>query len=128
MRNHIESKKISDRYIIRLANDMYGKNTLQADAFRHILAAAYYTIKIGAFAAMFGGYLVEILGSFKSMIKLHGISSGWRMDIRNNNIGIEIGKKNKYASFNELVDKTKNIIDEGIYYMPSGSLFRDEKK
>jgi len=120
-------KKITDRYIVQLANELYGKNTIQADACRHILAAAYFTTKLGASIAMIGGYLVEILGSIKMMIQFKGFSSGWKMDIRNNDIGIEIGKKNKKASFNELLELTRNIIAKGRYFMPSGRLYSDEQ-
>jgi hypothetical protein len=49
------------------------------------------------------------------------------MDIRNNDIGIEIGKKNKKASFNELLELTRNIIAKGRYFMPSGRLYSDEQ-
>jgi len=127
MKGKKAAKKISDRYIVQLANELYGKNTIQADACRHILAAAYFTTKLGAAIAMIGGYLVEILGSFKTMIQFKGFSSGWKMDIRNNDIGIEIGKKNKNASFHELLEQTRMIIREGRYYGVSGRLKRDEE-
>lgn len=127
MKDNADNKNYSDRFIVNLANDLYGKHTLKADACRHILAAAYYTTKYGPFIAKSGGFLVEILGSVKAMIKLKGFSSGWLMDIRNNEIGIEMGKQYKKAGFNELLEKTKIILHEGAFYMPTGRMAKDEQ-
>jgi hypothetical protein len=119
---------ISRQSIIKLAKRLYGQNTIKADAFRHILAAAYYTTLLGSFLAIVGGYLVEILGSIKSMVKLNGFSSGWRMDLLNNQIGFDMGKRYRKASFGELAEKTKTLIDEGSFYNESGHLYKENEK
>jgi hypothetical protein len=119
---------ISRRSIVKLAKCLYGQNTIKADAFRHILAAAYYTTKLGYYPALAGGYLVEILGAVKSMIKLNGFVSGWKMDMLNNEIGFNMGKKYRKASFDELAEKTKLIIEEGNFYNEAGHLFKEKKE
>jgi hypothetical protein len=118
---------VSRRSIVKLAKILYGENTIKADAFRHILAAAYYTTQLGYFPAKAGGYLVEILGAVKSMIKLNGFVSGWKMDMLNNEIGFNMGKKYRKASFEELAEKTKILIEEGNFYNESGHLIKTKK-
>lgn len=118
---------VSRQSIVKLAKSLYGQNTMKADAFRHILAAAYYTTLLGSFLAISGGYLVEILGAIKSMIKLNGFVSGWKMDILNNEIGFNMGKKYRKASFEELAEKTKILIEEGNFYNESGYLFKESR-
>jgi hypothetical protein len=118
---------VSRQSIVKLAKSLYGQNTIKADAFRHILAAAYYTTLLGSFLAISGGYLVEILGAIKSMIKLNGFVSGWKMDLLNNEIGFNMGKKYRKASFEELAEKTKILIEEGNFYNESGYLFKENR-
>jgi len=118
---------VSRQSIVKLAKSLYGQNTIKGDAFRHILAAAYYTTQLGYFPALAGGYLVEILGAIKSIVKLRGFVSGWKMDMLNNEIGFNMGKRFRNASFEELTEKTKTIIEEGSFYNESGHLYKENK-
>ena len=76
-----------------IGDKYYGKETIKSDAFRHVLAAAFFTTTIGDKLTWLGGEVNEILGALKNFLKGEGFDSGWDMDIKNNKLGIIIGKK-----------------------------------
>jgi hypothetical protein len=49
------------------------------------------------------------------------------MDLLNNEIGFNMGKKYRKASFEELAEKTKILIEEGNFYNESGYLFKENR-
>jgi len=91
------------------------------DAFRHILASAYFTTKIGGFLTKGTGEALELIGALKSKLKGGPFDSGWDMDSANNQLGVELGKKNPDASFNDFVSLVQNIIDKGEFYTSDGN-------
>jgi hypothetical protein len=118
--------KMYKEIIPNIAKEYYSKDTVKEDAFRHILASAFFTTTIGEKLTYFGGEVNEILGALRSFLKGEGFDSGWVMDTNNNEIGIEIGKKNPKANINQLSDIVKKSIDSGNFYTKKGILYRDD--
>lgn len=110
-----------------LGNKLYGEKTVKSDAFRHILASAFFTTTIGGKLTWLGGESVEILGALRNYLKGEGFDSGWAMDSLNNKIGIELGKKHGNMEINELAKKVKTIVDNGDFYTKNKILFKYDK-
>lgn len=109
-----------------IAEEYYGKDTVKTDAFRHILAAAFFTTTIGETLTLFGGETNEFLGALKNFLKGEGFDSGWEMDSKNNKLGIMIGKQNRKSDINLLSNVVKKIIDSGNFYTKKGILFKND--
>ena len=116
--------------IAKLHYDDYKKGekdfNFHEDAFRHILASAYYTSKIGSGITRNAGYSNEIVGAIRNGIKALDIKefdSGSSMDIANNEIGIKVGVDNPNESLKFYEDKVKNIVDSGNFYVEDGKTF-----
>lgn len=110
-----------------IADNYYGKENIKTDAFRHILAAAFFTTTIGDKATLVGGYANELGGAFRNFIKGEGFDSGWSMDTKNNDIGINLGKKYPKYDINLLAKEVKKIVDSGNFYTQNGILFKNDK-
>jgi len=113
-------------------------NDLRADAFRHILASAYFTNRIGDTPTRYLGKGNELAGYFRNPVQnlknlftgKQLIDSGKDMDIKNNEIGIGLGRKyggkNKDFKFFEV--ESKKIVDSGNFYVEDGkTLFKNFK-
>lgn len=122
-----EQNEVFKILIPKMAKDKYPNDPIKEDGFRHILASAYFTTKVGSKLTLLGGYITEILGSIREMLNLRGFSSGWTMDTRNNDIGIAIGLKNKNSSLTELAKLIKPIVDNGEFYTNNGILYKNDK-
>jgi hypothetical protein len=109
-----------------IADDYYGKESVKSDAFRHILAAAFFTTTIGDKFTLLGGELNELGGALKNFLKGEGFDSGWVMDSKNNKLGIIIGNKNPKSDINQLSKVVKNLIDSGNFYTKKGILFKKD--
>lgn len=109
-----------------IADSNYGKDTIKSDAFRHILAAAFFTTTIGSKLTWFGGEVNEFLGAFRNFLKGAGFDSGWVMDSKNNKLGIKIGKDNPKSDIKELSIVVKKIVDSGNFYTKKGILFKND--
>ena len=91
------------------------------DAFRHILASAYFTTKMGGFLTKNTGEALELMGALKSKLKGGPFDSGWDMDSANNQLGVELGRKNPDSSFNDFVSLTQKSIQSGNFYTSDGT-------
>jgi hypothetical protein len=109
---------IADRY--------YGVDTVKSDAFRHILASAFFTTTIGHNMTWVGGQANELAGAMKNFLKGEGFDSGWVMDTKNNDIGISIGMKNPKSDINQLSSIVKKVIDSGNFFTKKGILFKND--
>jgi hypothetical protein len=109
-----------------IADNYYGKDTVKSDAFRHILAAAFFTTTIGDKLTWFGGEINEFLGALKNYFKGEGFDSGWVMDSENNSLGISIGKQNPKTDIDELSKIVKKVVDSGNFYTKKGILFKND--
>jgi hypothetical protein len=111
-------------------------------AFRHIYGCALLTLAIGEKATRFVGYLNELKGAIRVSIKTLGKKweSGLAMDLKNNEIGIDLGMQevkrvladnlDPESSKNNLYGNIKKIVDEGEFYYTSKedkntSIYRD---
>lgn len=110
-----------------LGNKLYGEKTIKSDAFRHILASAFFTTTIGGKLTWLGGETIEILGALRSFLKGDSFDSGWAMDSLNNKLGIELGKKHGNEDITKLAKKVKTIIDNGDFYTNNKILFKYDK-
>jgi len=90
------------------------------DAFRHVLASAYFTTKLGGFLTKGTGEALELIGALKSKLKGGPFDSGWDMDSANNQLGVELGRKNPNATFNDFISLTQKIIQSGNFYTSNG--------
>jgi hypothetical protein len=113
--------------IPNMAKNTYKDDPLKLDAFRHILASAYFTTYIGPILTWVGGEVNEILGAFRSLLEGGGFDSGWDMDSKNNEIGIDLGKKNPKSNLDHLSKLSKNIVDSGKFYNEQGKLVNNGK-
>jgi hypothetical protein len=125
-------KKFSDigqmyRTVIpNLGKGYYPNDNIKQDAYRHILASAYFTNKIGSSMTWIGGETNELLGALRSFIKGEGFDSGWEMDSKNNDIGINIAKKNPNSDLTKLSILVKSVIDSGDFYKQDGTLYKNK--
>jgi hypothetical protein len=108
-----------------ISTKYYGKS-VKSDGFRHMLAAAFFTTKIGPYLTNAGGEMNEFLGALHAWFKGEGFDSGWDMDTRNNQLGIKIGQQNPNASIQELSEIVKRYIDSGNFYTKAGILFKND--
>lgn len=122
-----DNTNIYKNIIPNLGNQYYGKKTIQSDAFRHILASAFFTTKLGGKITWAAGQIVELLGALRSFLKSEGFDSGWVMDSANNNIGIELGRKNVNDNINQLEKKVKQIVDKGEFFTGNNIMYKNDK-
>lgn len=120
--------KIYKDVIPGIADRYYGKETIKSDAFRHILASAFFTTTIGGRSTWLGGQVNELAGALKNFLSGGDFDSGWEMDTKNNDIGILLGKKYPEHSIEELSIEVKKIIDDGNFYTKKGILFKNDPK
>ena len=98
----------------------------QTDAHRHILASAMFTQKYGEHFTRFAGGANELKGIiFKTYNKKIG-TSGLKMDLVNNEIGINLGLDSEPADDFSLSRMVKKIIVKGHFFVHDGkTLWRD---
>lgn len=109
-----------------IAHRYYGEENVKSDAFRHILAAAFFTTTIGESLTWLGGETNEFLGAFKNLLKGQGFDSSWEMDSKNNQIGINLGKKHPTDNIDELAKLVDQVIKSGRFYTKKGIFFNDD--
>jgi hypothetical protein len=119
--------KMYKEIIPRVSTKYYGTNPIKEDAFRHILASAFFATTIGEKLTWFAGQGVEILGALRSFLKGDGFDSGWAMDTLNNQIGIDLGMKNPTMDVYQLAVKVKKIVDSGDFYTANKILYKNDK-
>ena len=110
-----------------ISSKYYGADSIKSDAFRHILASAFFTTTVGGKLTWSAGQGVEILGALRSFLKGEGFDSGWEMDTLNNQIGINLGKKYPTTDVYGLAGLVKNIVDKGDFYTANKILYKNDK-
>jgi hypothetical protein len=123
----VDDLKFYKEVIPNISKEYYNKDDIKEDAFRHILASAYFTTRIGGTLTRFAGEVNEILGALKKLLEGYGFDSGWVMDSKNNEIGISLGLKNRNSDIKTLSKLVKNIIDSGNFYTNNGILYKNDK-
>jgi hypothetical protein len=94
------------------------------DAFRHILANAWFGQKFPHSAMRMAGETNEFFGAFKSLLKGKGFKSGRKMDVRNNELGLALSKKflpsfkgKPSVTLEQTALEVKHLIDNGRFFV-----------
>jgi len=103
----------------------FSKDDVKQDAYRHILASALFTKIIGPKLTSGLGNVNEVLGALKNLFSKGEFDSGWVMDEKNNNIGINLALKNLDKGQDFFEKSIKKIVTDGNFFDEDGKLYNN---